>query len=163
MTAATMQHGDMKARQAGFTYVAMLLALAVFGVGLAAIGESWSAASQREREEELIQIGSAYVRAIGSYYERSPGTPKSYSQRLEDLLEDRRFAGVERHLRKVYRDPFTNSEQWGLVRAPDGGIIGVFSQSDKDTLRRQPLVLPNAVVVTGAHYSDWKFVYKPKQ
>jgi type II secretory pathway pseudopilin PulG len=158
-----MRPGDARRRrQGGFTYVAMLFALAMFGVGLAAIGESWSAASQREKEEELIQIGRAYVRAIGNYYTRSPGTPKNYPLRLEDLLEDKRFVGVERHLRRAYRDPISNALEWGLVRAPDGGIMGIYSLSNKETLRKQALFLPDAFPLVGGHYSEWKFVYKMK-
>ncbi|HYD82132.1 MAG TPA: type II secretion system protein [Paucimonas sp.] len=148
--------------QRGFTYVAMLFALAIFGIGLAALGESWSAASRREREEELIRIGTAYARAIGEYHRRSPGARKAYPARLEELVEDKRFVGTVRHLRRLYRDPVTNGAEWGLVRAADGGIMGVFSLSDKNALRTQPIVLPGAETATGARYSDWKFVYKER-
>lgn len=148
-------------RQRGFTYFIMLFALAIFGIGLAALGETWSAASQRDKEEELIRIGDAYVRAIREYYLRSPGTPKTYPMRLDELLEDRRFVGVERHLRRVYLDPITNTADWGLVRAPDGGIAGVYSLSEKAPLRRQTLILANAASISGERYTDWKFVYRP--
>lgn len=150
-------------RQAGFTYVAMLFALAIFGIGLAAIGESWSAASRREKEEELLLIGSAYAQAIAAYYVQSPGTPKSYPKHLEDLLEDKRFVGVVRHLRKAYRDPLSRDGKWGIVRAPDGGIMGVYSLSEMEVLRKRPLISGNGLMITGARYSDWKFVYKEKQ
>jgi type II secretory pathway pseudopilin PulG len=151
-------------RQAGFTYVAVLFALAIFGLGLAALGESWSAASKRAREAELIEAGAAFVKAIGAYYMQSPGAVKAYPQRLEQLLEDQRFVGLVRHLRRVVRDPVTGNAEWGLVRAPDGGIRGVYSLSDKETLRRQPLQLPDALPVSGPRYADWKFVYEaPRQ
>jgi len=149
-------------RSAGFTYVATLMALAIFGIGLAALGESWSAASRREREENLQQIGAEYVRAIASYYERSPGAVKNYPQHLEDLVDDKRFVSVMRHLRKVYRDPIAPSSDWGLVRAPDGGISGIYSTSELGTLQKQPLVLDQTAPIEGARYSDWKFVYQPK-
>ncbi|MBC3873835.1 type II secretion system protein [Undibacterium sp. LX15W] len=154
---------NVEHRQSGFTYVAMLFALVIFGIGLAAIGESWSAASRREKEEELISIGSAYAHAIAAYYVQSPGTPKSYPQHLEDLLEDKRFVGVVRHLRKVYRDPLTRDGKWGVVRASDGGIMGVYSLSEMEVLRKRPLTSVNGVMITGTRYSDWKFVYKEKQ
>ncbi len=148
-------------RQCGFTYFVMLFALAIFGLGVAAFGQSWSAATQRAREEELIQIGAAYARAIGDYYRRSPGTPRAYPTRLDQLLEDRRFVGTARHLRRLYADPFTGSADWGLVPAPDGGIAGVYSRSNQPTLRRQPLLVADAAPLIGARYSDWKFVYQP--
>lgn len=149
-------------RGAGFTYVATLMALAIFGIGLAALGESWSAASQREREENLQQIGAEYVRAIASYYQCSPGAVKNYPQRLEDLVDDKRFVSVMRHLRKLYRDPMVPGAEWGIVRAPDGGIAGVYSVSEQATLLRQPLVLEQATPIEGVRYSDWKIVYQPE-
>ncbi len=143
----------------GFTYLVMLIALAVFGLGLAALGESWSAAARRDQEAELIMIGKVYVRAIGSYYMRSPGSVRKFPATLEDLLEDTRFAGTERHLRRIYADPVTRGGQWGLIRAADGGIMGVHSRSDQPVLRKQPLALPNGYLVSGARYADWQFVF----
>lgn len=154
-----MPRGNVIGTQHGFTYVAMLFALAMFGIGLAAVGEAWSTATQREREEELIQVGQAYARAIGTYYAQAPGTAKTYPPALQDLVEDRRFAGVRRHLRKIYLDPVGKGAEWGLVKAADGGIAGVYSLSEKATLRRQPLLLPGAAPVLGGRYVDWKFVY----
>lgn len=153
-----MRPGSAGAGQGGFTYVAMLFALAMFGIGLAAVGESWSAATQREREEELIQVGQAYVRAIAAYHAQAPGSVKAYPETLQELVEDRRFVGVRRHLRKIYRDPVGRGAEWGLVKAADGGIAGVYSLSQKPTLRRQPLLLPGAQPLVGARYADWKFV-----
>ena len=142
----------------GFSYLIMLFALVVFGLGLAQLGSSWTRVSQREREQELANIGSAYARAIASYYLRSPGSAKTWPPRLQDLLEDPRFVGAERHLRRLYPDPITRSQEWGLVRAPDGGIMGVFSLSDKPTLRRQAWLLPHAKLAAASIYSDWKFM-----
>lgn len=153
-----MRRGERRGRQGGFTYVAMLFALAMFGLGLAAVGEAWSHASHREREEELILIGRAYVRAIGEYYAQAPGSVKAYPPTLQELVEDRRFIGVRRHLRKVYADPVGKGE-WGLIKAPDGGIIGVYSLSENPTLRRQPLDIPDAAPLVGERYAEWKFVY----
>jgi hypothetical protein len=160
---ANTQRGERRrdAGQRGFTYVAMLFALVLFGVGLAALGESWSAVSQRARENELIEIGTTYVKAIGSYYERSPGGQKQYPERIDELLEDRRFVGLVRHMRKLYRDPVARGD-WVLIRTADGRIRGIRSASDMPVFRTRPLVTVNALVVAGAHYSDWKFVYQPR-
>lgn len=160
-----MQPGEWNRpiRQLGFTYVAMLFALAIFGLGLASIGEAWSVASHRAKEQELIDIGRAYISAIGTYYARSPGTLRTYPKRLEDLIEDKRFVGVERHLREIYRDPFNNVQEWGLVKAPDGGIIGVYSLSEKPTWRRQPVMLSKTSLIVGSRYSEWKFIFKATQ
>lgn len=144
--------------QGGFTYVAMLFALAVFGVGLAGIGESWSAGARREKEAELIEIARLYTSALNKYYAASPGAAKNFPPELADLLEDRRFAGTVRHLRKVYRDPITGKGEWGLVRDGLGGIVGVYSLSERETLRRKVFALESSVPVVGGRYSEWKFV-----
>jgi hypothetical protein len=52
--------------------VVVLAALAIFALGLAALG-SWERVAG-DKEQELLRAGSAYVRAIGAYYQRSPGT-----------------------------------------------------------------------------------------
>lgn len=160
-TGATMLPGNRPGapRAGGFTYVAMLFALAIFGVGLAALGESWSAASHREKEEELIRVGGEFVKAIASYHQRSPGTPKAYPASLDELLLDNRFVGTERHLRTIYRDPFTNNVAWELVRTQDGRIMGVHSRSNRESLRKRPFQLAHSAMIGGARYSDWKFVF----
>lgn len=139
-----------KRSQSGFTYVIVLAALAIFGIGLAAAGTAWSSTARRDKEEEWLAIGAAYQKAIGDYYTQSPGSPRNYPRTLDDLVEDRRFAGTRRHLRKVYGDPLNHNKEWGIVPAPDGGIAGVYSLSEAEPLR----------VRMGKRYSDWKFVYQ---
>jgi type II secretory pathway pseudopilin PulG len=148
--------------QAGFTYILMLCTLAIFGIGLAAIGESWSAARHREKEEELILIGSAFVQAIASYHQRSPGSVKIYPAALADLAEDKRFVSTMRHIRRIYADPVTKTNDWGLVYAPEGGITGIYSKAEAETLLRKPFTLNNAEAISGIRYSSWKFVYRAK-
>src|SRR5260221_247456 len=111
-------------RQGGFTYLAALLLIAVVGAGIAATAELWSHARQREKEAELLWIGNQFKQAIGLYYQRSPGAIKRYPEKLEDLLEDRRFVNVQRYLRKIYPDPMTGKPNWSPIPAPGGGIMG---------------------------------------
>lgn len=160
-----MQAGSWKGRirHNGFTYIVMLFALAIFGIGLAALGETWSAVSRREKEQELIQIGEAYINAIHRYVENSPGAVKNYPATLYDLVEDKRYTGVQRYLRQVYRDPLTADGVWGIVSAPDGGIMGVHSLCNQPTLLRQAHVLKDGVtVISGERYADWIFIYRAK-
>jgi hypothetical protein len=44
---------------------------------------------------------------------------------LQDLLEDRRFVTMRRHLRQVYVNPMSGQADWEMLVAPDGGIKGV--------------------------------------
>ena len=94
-------------RHDGFTYLALLFAVAAMGTLLAVTGMLWSSAQQRLKERELLFIGNAYRNAIATYYEKAPGTLKRYPQTLEDLLLDKRQLAVVRYLRRSYVDPMT--------------------------------------------------------
>lgn len=113
--------------QRGFTYLGMLLVIALVGLGLAVGSELWSKTAQRQRNEQQLWAGLQIQQAIGSYYESAPGGAKRFPQSLTDLLNDQRFPTVRRHLRQVYVDPTTPDGTWVLIRAPDGGIRGVRS------------------------------------
>src|SRR5688572_24513073 len=63
--------------QRGFTYLGLMLVVAVMGGGMAAFGELYSHAAQREKERELLFVGNQFRQAIASYYNKSPGT-KAY-------------------------------------------------------------------------------------
>lgn len=145
--------------QGGATYLLLLFAVAILSIGVAAAGSAWSFKSKRTREDELIHIGQEYRRAIGAYYENSPGLVKRYPTSLDDLILDRRYVYVKRYLRKKYVDPLTETQDWGEVRAPDGGIMGVYSKSDSVPIRAGKLVFGDDVVRN--RYVDWKFIYTP--
>jgi hypothetical protein len=120
----------------------------VLGAVLAAAGEMASHAAKREKEAELLFVGQQYRQAIASYYERSPGGAKRYPQALEDLLQDRRLPTVQRHLRKLYRDPVTAGDL-AVMEAPGGGIMGVHSRDEG--------------LADAASYAEWKFFYLPQE
>lgn len=147
--------------QRGFTYVMMVVAIAIAGVLLAATGQAYSEQQRRAREQELLRIGAALVRAIESYYESSPGTEKMFPPRLEDLLQDNRFAGTKRHLRRLYSDPMTGKAEWGLVKSASGGIAGVHSFSERQPLKTQIVRVAGQDVRFGSQYRDVKFVFSP--
>ncbi len=140
----------------GFTYVFVLLLVAVLGVGLAATGQLWHTAMKRERERELLFIGREMRRALDMYYDSSPGI-KRYPTSLEALVEDRRYPAVRRYLRRVYRDPMTATARWGLVKTADGSIVGVYSLSTEQPLKTDNFA-PEEEAFTGkTKYSDWIF------
>jgi len=148
-------------RQRGVTYLMMLVAIALIGVGLAIAGQAYSEQQRRGHEQELVRVGAAFIHAIETYYESSPGTEKVLPQKLDDLLMDNRFAGTRRHLRRVYVDPITGSADWGLVRTPSGAIAGVYSLSEKPTVAKTTLTIAGQRVEFGDRYSDAKFVFVP--
>ena len=143
----------------GFTYVGLLIAVAILGVALAGAGEVWSIVAKREQEAELLFVGNEFRRAIGLYYESSPGT-KVYPERLEDLLDDKRLPVVRRHLRKIYSDPMTGSPEWGLLKLGER-IVGVHSRSPGTPIKRAGFKPEDAGFEDSAAYSNWKFAYAP--
>ena len=158
-TASHMRSGSREPRQHGFTYVALLIAVATIGAGAAAAGELWSQAERREKERELLFVGQQFREAVRRYYESTPGPAKSYPQHLEDLLLDRRFAQPRSHLRKMYRDPVTGKAEWGVVESPQGGIMGVHSLSQAQPLKTGGFYGDNIVLDGAGRYSEWRFTY----
>lgn len=153
---------NSKRHQDGFTYMAMLFAVAISGVMLAAGSIVWSQQVQRERERELLLIGKEFRRAIGLYYERTPGAVKRYPEKLEDLLHDDRYLSLQRYLRRMYRDPMTGKTEWGLVPAPIGGLIGVYSLSKERPIKTWGFDEADKDFEGKSRYSDWRFVYTPQ-
>jgi type II secretory pathway pseudopilin PulG len=147
-------------QQRGFTYLGMLIIVALMGTGLVAFGELYSHAAQREKERELLFIGEQFRDAVASYYNKSPGA-KVYPKKLEDLLEDKRFPMPQRHLRRVYRDPMTGSQEWGLVEAPGGGFMGVHSLSEETPIKSGNFSVKGQEFEGAEHYTKWMFTYSP--
>ena len=148
--------------QRGFTYIWMLAAIAIASLGLAVIGSSWADQAKRERERELLRIGSLYAQAIADYWAASPGVPRQFPQRLEDLLDDSRMVGTARYLRRPYADPIDPSRPWGVVLDPNGRVQGIYSQAAGEPLRQESLDLGGQTLPAARKYSDWKFVAKVK-
>ncbi len=146
-----------RASQHGFTYVWLLVAVAVMAAGLAAIGEVASTAAKREKEAELLFVGDLFARAIAEYHASSPGAPQ-YPQKLEDLLADNRYPNARRYLRRIYPDPMTGRADWVLARGPGGGIVGVHSQSLDRPLKTGNFPRGYESFAGATTYSAWRFV-----
>lgn len=148
----------MQSRERGFTYLTVLFVIAFMGLGLALTGEVWHSAVMRDREAQLLYIGNQYRRAIERYYISGP---RQFPRTLEDLLKDPRKPGTERYLRKLYFDPMTGKSEWGIVKAPDGGIMGVYSASEEKPWKTAGFGFINRDFEGANKYSDWKFLYNP--
>jgi len=143
---------------AGFTYLTILFIVAIMGAGLALAGEVWHTVSMREKEAELLHIGNQYRKAIERYY---LSAPHQFPRSLEDLLKDPRKPTTERYLRRLHPDPITGGNEWGLVKAPDGGIMGVYSLSNDKPLKAANFRARDKELTGAKMYSDWKFVFTP--
>lgn len=124
---AVRSRAGRRARQRGFTYLGVLLAVALIGLGLTMAAEVWTTVAHRQKLEQLEFAGQQIAQAIGSYYESTPGPAKEYPRSLDDLLEDRRSPAVRRHLRQIYLNPFDRQGRWELMRVPGGGVVGVLA------------------------------------
>jgi type II secretory pathway pseudopilin PulG len=98
----------------GYTMVALLVGITVLTVMIAALLPLASAESQRDKEEELIFRGMQYAEGIRLFrrrYGRYPNTLKE----MYDLRP--------RTIRKLWKDPITDSDDWGLVSASAGAPL----------------------------------------
>jgi type II secretory pathway pseudopilin PulG len=148
-------------RQEGFTLAGALILIAVLGAGMAAYGEIASHAAQREKEQELLFVGNQFRQAIRTYYEQTPGAVRRFPQTLEELLQDKRHPMPQRHLRRLYADPITGKPQWGLIAAPEGGIMGVHSLSEARPIKTAGFAGRDRALADTGRYSDWYFSYVP--
>ena len=161
-TGSPRAHLPPVARQRGFTYVTVMAVVALLGLGLAAIGPRWADQVQREREHDLLRVGGLYAEAIASYHRSSPGSLKRYPPNLENLVLDTRFVGVQRHMRRLYADPMQPGRAWGVLRAEDGGVIGVYSQDARAPLLKTSRTVGGVNLPPAQRYSDWKFLPEMK-
>lgn len=138
----------------GFSYLGLLFFVAITAAALAALGQSWATAAERERERELEFRGGEIARAIASYIRASPAQPGQNPRSLDDLLVDRRGLKTRYHLRRAYADPFTGKPDWVLVSEPSQplGFSAVHSRSEHELLRsKSPEGLPLKTA------QDWVF------
>ena len=142
----------------GFTYLTVLFIVAFLSGGLALVGEVWHTAARRDKEAELLFVGSQYRKAIERYYLNGP---RQYPRDLSDLLKDPRKPAAERYLRQICPDPITGKTEWGIVKALDGGIAGVHSLSEDKPLKSANFQSRDKEFENTAKYSDWKFVFTP--
>ena len=146
-----------RSRQRGFTYLGLLIIVAIMGLGLAAFSEIASHTAQREKEAELLFRGDQFRQGIAAYYKKE----QRYPQSLEQLLLDKRYPMPVRHLRRLYPDPMTGAADWGLVEAPGGGVMGVHSKSDLHPIKTGNFALKDMEFEKARTYADWKFVHSP--
>jgi type II secretory pathway pseudopilin PulG len=147
----------MRPRQHGFTYLGVLFLLAFMATSLLVVSVLQSLASRREREAELLFVGDAYRDAIRRYHEANAKKADPWPKELSWLIQDPNVLEKRRYLRRLYRDPVANSEEWGLVRSPKGGITGVYSLSAAKPIKRANFSGADAGFAGASRYADWRF------
>jgi type II secretory pathway pseudopilin PulG len=146
----------------GFTYIALLIFIAVLSLGFLSTWEVWNTAIKRDNEQELLFAGDQIRNAINMYYLHSPGPGNRFPMSLEDLLKDPRYPATRRYLRKIYLDPITKSRNWDLVKGPNGEILGVHSASDDEPAKKANFSLADRGFEGKTKYSDWVFIFSTK-
>ena len=143
----------------GFTYIGMIILVAIIGL-VGAAGMKMGTLFQRAAaEEELLEIGAQFSAALRSYAAATPPGQKQQPPSLQELLKDPRFPNTRRHLRKIFVDPVTGKAEWGVIYLEDKiGVIGVYSLSDRRPLKIANFDIRFQNMDNREHISDWKFI-----
>ncbi|MGH9602686.1 MAG: hypothetical protein ACRD24_09900 [Terriglobales bacterium] len=94
-------------RQAGYALLVILLVLAFLLIAMTRSAPDVAHQIKREREQELIERGTQYARAIGRFYRKFG----RYPSRIEELESTNNI----RFLRRRYKDPMTPNGEWRFV------------------------------------------------
>lgn len=150
-------------RNFGFSYVFLLIVIAVLGIFASGALQLGVQISRRDAEHALLAAGGEFERALYSYSGTSIANQNSNAsiakgpRTLNELLKDPRSAGILRHLRRVYADPLTGLDNWGIVRDPAGFILGVYSQAPGQPIKQAAFEISQSSFENAAAYSQWIF------
>ena len=147
--------------QTGFTYLSLLFFLFVIALSSVIAVQTTSLLTRRSAEQELLALGREFSAAFRSYYQSTPAGQRRYPTTLQDLLKDPRLPGIRRHLRRLYPDPLTGKETWGIIAAPEGGIMGVYSLATDVPIKIGNFDADQTEFAETATYSAWRFYYAP--
>lgn len=98
----------------GYTLVALIVGMTVMSILIAAVLPMASTEAQRDKEAELIFRGIQYAEGIRTFRKRYGRYPNT----LKEMYEVR-----PRTLRKLWKDPMTNSNNWGLITQTAGAPL----------------------------------------
>lgn len=143
---------------AGFTYLGVMLLLAVLALTTVAAVRLGEVVQRRAGEQALLRVGLAFTEALRSYARATPPGLDPAPATLAALLLDPRFPGTVRHLRRLYADPLTGRTDWGLVRDEvGGGIVGIFSLAPGRPIKVAAFDTRLTGFDGSQRYADWVF------
>jgi type II secretory pathway pseudopilin PulG len=110
------------ANEAGYILVGVLILLFLFALAMAIAAPVIAKSIQRDKDEEAVQRGKQYKRAIRLFYKKFNTYPTSIAQ-LENTNN-------VRFLRKKYTDPITGKDDWRLIHVGEAKVpvLGFFGQ-----------------------------------
>lgn len=145
-------------RSGGFTYLSLIILLAIIGLATASALKLGSVIQRSRAENELLDIGAAFSDALKSYADATPSGQPPQPPSLKELLKDPRFPGTRRHLRKLFVDPMTGKAEWGIQYLGDKvGVLAVYSLSDAKPVKVGNFPSRYLGFEGKSHISDWKF------
>lgn len=151
--------GQHARRAGGFTYLSVIIVVAIIGL-VAAAALKLGATIQRSRaEQQLLVIGAAFSDALQSYADATPAGELAQPPSLKELLRDPRFPTPRRHLRKIFVDPMTGKDEWGIVYlGTRTGVMAVYSLSDAKPVKIGNFPARFQSLVGKRKISEWRFV-----
>lgn len=148
----------MGRRAAGFTYLGVIILVAIIALVGATLLKVDAMAQRAAREEELLEIGAQFSQALASYAAATPPGQPQQPATLAELLKDPRFPNTRRHLRKIFVDPMTGKAEWGMMYLGDKtGVVAVYSLSDAAPLKIANFDTRFPNFANKAKISDWRF------
>lgn len=124
----------IKSGNNGFTIIEVMIVMAIVGILLTIAQPQYKQYTTKARETVLSENLFALRDAIDQHY----GDKGKYPDTLEELV-------TNGYMRKIPKDPFTNSSETWVTVPPDdgeGGIYDVHSGSD-------------LIAVDGTPYNEW--------
>lgn len=150
-------------RSGGFTYLSLIIVVAIIGLVAASALKLGSVLQRSRAEQQLLEIGAAFSDALQSYAEATPAGMPPQPPSLNDLLKDPRFQTTRRHLRKLFVDPMTGKAEWGVVYLGDKvGVLAVYSLSKDKPVKIGHFPERYSGFEGKNSISDWKFTGSPK-
>ena len=157
--------GGLRAGDAGFTLIVLLVAVVVTSILLSVAVTTWVHVMRRADEEELIWRGRQYVTAIRCYVELR-GVPPTELAQLVDA----------KCIRKLYAQPLSRDGSWRILRSSAPGILAADQAQAtaagsglmRRNLRSSEPIVGVAAGISGAairafegsrEYEEWEFVF----
>lgn len=144
-------------RQRGYILVVTMFMAFIVAVLLIALTRWWQAEARREKERELLFVGQQFRTALAGYAAASPPGATPRPAALAELLKDDRDGTVHRHLRRIYIDPMTATDAWGLDLAEDGTVLAVHSRSESRPITPDGSSPRFRAFEGTTRYSQWRF------
>jgi type II secretory pathway pseudopilin PulG len=151
-----MHSGDGRRGQCGFSYLLLMVVVAVLAITAHAVATA-STMQRRAAEQALLDAGEDIRAALLRYQAAGGNGPTSSPKELTDLLRDPRVPGVRRFLRRVPIDPMTGHARWGVLRDELGGIAAVHSMAEGVPIKQEGFAVGQEGFVGATSYAQWTF------